>query len=95
MSLHHKVLDGGIRVEREHRVKVTSKGQITIPVDVRRNLGLNQGDVLIIRDSGAGYMLEKAATRSKFDEFVGCLVKDAPVSTDDVMRDIRGDRRSD
>ena len=58
----------------------------------------NQGDVLIIRDSGAGYMLEKAATRSKFDEFVGCLAKDAPVSTDDVMRDvykrqvIRGDQ---
>ncbi len=28
---------------------------------------------------------------SKFDEFVGYLAKDAPVSTNDLMRDMRGD----
>ena len=78
-------------MEREYKAKVTSKGQVTIPVGVRRSLGLNPGDVLIIRESTAGYILEKAAMPSKFDEFVGYLAKDAPVSTDEVMRDMRGD----
>jgi antitoxin PrlF len=33
---------------------ITSKGQVTIPVEVRRHLGLNQGDKLafVIGDSG-------------------------------------------
>ena len=78
-------------MEREYKAKVTSKGQVTIPVGVRRSLGLNPGDVLIIRASTAGYILEKAAMPSKFDEFVGYLAKDTPVSTDEVMRDMRGD----
>jgi hypothetical protein len=32
---------------------------------------------------------------SKFDEFVGYLAKDAPVSTNDLMRDMRGDYLGD
>jgi AbrB family looped-hinge helix DNA binding protein len=74
-------------MEHEYKAKVTSKGQVTIPVGVRRSLGLNPGDVLIIRESTAGYILEKAAMPSKFDEFVGYLAKDTPVSTDEVMRE--------
>jgi len=82
-------------MEHEHRAKITSKGQVTIPVHARRSPGLNPGDVLVIRESAAGYTLEKAATRSKFDKFVGCLQKGAPTSTDDIMREMRGDRQGD
>ncbi|MBP7164990.1 MAG: AbrB/MazE/SpoVT family DNA-binding domain-containing protein [Firmicutes bacterium] len=82
-------------MEREHRARVTSKGQVTIPVQVRKSLGLNPGDVLVIRESAAGYTLEKAAMRSKFDEFVGYMRKGAPVSTDEIMREMRGDRQGD
>jgi len=82
-------------MEREHRARVTSKGQVTIPVQVRKSLGLNPGDVLVIRESAAGYTLEKATTRSKFDEFVGYMRKGAPVSTDEIMREMRGDRQGD
>jgi AbrB family looped-hinge helix DNA binding protein len=41
-------------MEREHRAKTTSKGQVTIPVHVRRSLGLSPGYVLLIRESAAG-----------------------------------------
>jgi len=82
-------------MEREHRARVTSKGQVTIRVQVRRSLGLNPGDMLVIRESAAGYKLEQAATRSKFDEFVGCLHWKAPVSTDEIMREMMGDRQGD
>jgi len=51
--------------------------------------------MLVIRESAAGYALEKAAMRSKFDEFVGYMRKGAPVSTDEIMREMRGDRQGD
>ena len=50
--------------------------------------------MLVIRESATGYVLEKTAMPSKFDGFVGYLAKDTPVNTDDVMRDMRGDCRS-
>ncbi|PZS01131.1 MAG: hypothetical protein DLM70_12420 [Chloroflexi bacterium] len=33
---------------------LTSKGQVTIPIEVRRHLGLNQGDkvIFVIEDEG-------------------------------------------
>lgn len=36
------------------RAKITSKGQLTVPVEVRRKLGLGPGDVLVFEVSG-GY----------------------------------------
>ena len=38
--------------------KVTSKGQVTIPVEIRRKLGIKNGDkVLFIEESGRVYMM--------------------------------------
>ena len=38
--------------------KVTSKGQITIPVDIRRKLGVKEGDkVLFVEDRGRIYVM--------------------------------------
>lgn len=36
----------------EVRAKMTSKGQLTVPVEVRRRLGLDTGDVLVFEVSG-------------------------------------------
>lgn len=43
-------------MERRHKAKITSKGQVTMPVEVRKALGINNGDVLVIRESTAGYV---------------------------------------
>ena len=37
--------------------KVTSKGQITIPVSVRRKLGINEGDKLLFIDRPDGVLI--------------------------------------
>lgn len=38
--------------------KVTSKGQVTIPVEIRKKLGIKNGDkVLFIEDAGRIYMM--------------------------------------
>ena len=41
--------------------KVTSKGQITIPVDIRRKLGVKEGDkVLFVEDRGRIYVMNSS-----------------------------------
>jgi AbrB family looped-hinge helix DNA binding protein len=81
-------------MERRHRAKITSKGQVTIPVEVRKGLGLNTGDVLVIRESAAGYIIEKSTEESKFDAFVGCLGT-RQGGTEAVMHELRGDDADD
>ena len=41
--------------------KVTSKGQVTIPVEIRKKLGIKNGDkVLFIEDAGRIYMMNSS-----------------------------------
>jgi len=37
----------------EARAKVTSKGQVTVPVEVRRALGVKEGDTLVFEVAGS------------------------------------------
>lgn len=41
--------------------KVTSKGQITIPIDIRKKLGIKEGDkVLFLEDGGRIFMVNSS-----------------------------------
>jgi len=40
--------------------KVTSKGQITIPIEIRKKLGVDTGDVISFQIKEAGIVVEKA-----------------------------------
>lgn len=54
--------------------KVTSKGQITIPIDIRRKLGLKDGDkVLFVEEDGRIMMVNATLTaiRQAQAAFVG------------------------
>lgn len=48
-------------------IRVTNKGQIAIPIDLRRELKINQGDQLVVfkREDGKGINLIKAETIAK------------------------------
>ena len=50
-------------------VKVSEKGQIAIPLDIRVAIGLAKGDELLLLQEGGKIMLEKATTALK-DEFL-------------------------
>lgn len=41
--------------------KITSKGQITIPVDIRRKMNLKDGDKIIFIEQNGRYYVENAA----------------------------------
>ncbi len=54
--------------------KVTSKGQVTIPIDIRKKLGLKNGDkVLFVEEAGRIYMMNSSmdAFREAQMEFAG------------------------
>lgn len=56
-------------------ITMTGKGQIAIPIELRRELGIDQGDKLIVikREDCQGFNLLKADT---MDKFINTLSKD-------------------
>jgi len=40
-------------------VKVTRKGQVTIPLAIRKALGIKEGGILAVREEGGKVILEK------------------------------------
>ncbi len=51
-------------------VKVLPKGQITLPKKIREELGIEEGDVLILEKKGGGIELKKAKTIKDFYGFL-------------------------
>jgi len=76
----------------EHAATVSSKGQVVIPSDVRRQLGLTQGSVLRFVVDGDGVRL--LAAGGDIRKLKGRLPQPAqPVSVDD-MNDTIAQRRA-
>lgn len=73
-----------------YRAKVTSKGQITVPKEIRDKLGLRQGDELVFRETTAGYLIEKEVQESPFDKHIGSLSHLKGKDPDTLIEEIRG-----
>ena len=84
-------------------MRVTTKGQVTIPKEVRDKLGITPGDEVGFREDGDVFVLEKeepAGTETKGERMVRLLreagkrLKPAPefadMSVDEYMELIRG-----
>jgi len=70
--------------------KLTSKGQITMPKEVRDRLGLRPGDeVEFIPDNGS-YVVRKRAARSPFGKYIGYLSHLAGQDVDELVEEMRG-----
>lgn len=72
--------------------KVTSKGQVTIPIDIRKKLGLKNGDkVLFVEEAGRIYMINSSmdAFREAQMEFVGEADKVGLRDDEDVVNMIK------
>jgi len=58
----------------EHTAKITSKGQITIPADVRRKLGVRPGDRLRSIDRKSGIQIvRKPPITDVFEKYRGTI----------------------
>ena len=70
---------------------VSSKGQITIPVEIRRLLGLRAGTPVVFERHPRGALLHKGvAGHHPVDRVFGSLSLD--VTVDEVLEELRGPR---
>jgi antitoxin PrlF len=53
------------------QAKVTSKGQVTIPREIRRRLGVRAGDRLEFEEDGQGVRVSAIRTESVFEKYRG------------------------
>jgi AbrB family looped-hinge helix DNA binding protein len=75
------------------RAKVTSKGQITIPMEIRRSLGVKPGDKLRFESQENGFRLTRDVEENVFEKWRGIGVSGIGPGPDGVrayMRELRG-----
>ena len=72
------------------KAKVTSKGQVTIPKEVRECLGLQPGDEIEFVEDELGFHIRKQYDPSGLDAYVGYLKHLAGRTPDDVVEELRG-----
>jgi AbrB family looped-hinge helix DNA binding protein len=59
------------RVVPEEVARITSKGQITVPHEIRRALGVGPGDKLLFEKDGSGVRVRPVRTKSPFEKYRG------------------------
>jgi len=55
----------------QKQAKITSKGQVTVPLEVRRILGVRAGDRLIFEDDETGIRVRPVRSQSAFSKYRG------------------------
>lgn len=77
--------------------KITSKGQITLPLEVRRRLGVNSGDSVVFEEDASGVMkIGPEVTDNPFEKYRGIGHPDFPSGRKNIIRffrEIRGHDR--
>jgi AbrB family looped-hinge helix DNA binding protein len=73
--------------------RVTTKGQVTIPKEIRETLGIEPGDEIVFEETDTGYTIRKhepttAAGEDPFDKYRGSAESDETMP--ERMRRLRG-----
>ena len=72
------------------KTKVTTKGQVTIPKDVRERLGLWPGDEIEFVEDRSGFRVQKRVPVSRFKKYRGYLKGLAGRDPNDLVEQMRG-----
>lgn len=71
--------------------KITSKGQITLPKEVRKHLGIGPGDEVEFLEENGRYVLTKKVRKSPFSEYRGFLRELKGCDPDQIIQELRGE----
>jgi AbrB family looped-hinge helix DNA binding protein len=82
-------------MEVRSKAKITSKGQITLPVAVRERLGVGTGDTVTFLMTSEGIFLNKETDPSVFAKWEGRFRKGKGKSAEEINRFIREMRGHD
>ena len=75
----------------KYRSRITSKGQVTIPKEVRDQFGLRSGDAIEWEARSAALQVRKIASPSPFDKWRGYLKHLKGQNPDELVRNMRGE----
>ena len=70
--------------------RVTSKGQVTIPKEVRERLGVQPGEDIGFEEKNGLFVVTKVVTKSPFDKWAGKLKHLEGQRSDDLVKEARG-----
>jgi AbrB family looped-hinge helix DNA binding protein len=70
--------------------RVTSKGQVTIPRQVREKLGLRPGDEIEFVEEHGVFRIRRYFVESPFDKWVGYLKDLEGQDVDELIEEMRG-----
>ncbi len=73
----------------QKQARITSKGQITVPREIRRTLGVRPGDRLLFESDRAGVRVRPVRIRSPFEKYRGIGNPGIPSGRKAVRRWIR------
>lgn len=73
--------------------RVTTKGQVTVPKEIRERLGIEPGDEVAFEETEAGYVIRKRVDENPFERWRGAA--DADATVEERMAELRGERRDD
>ncbi len=66
--------------------RVTSKGQVTVPVAIRRALGIGPGDAVVFELRPSGEVAIRPLRRRRLSELAGVLASTRPYPGKDAVR---------
>ena len=72
------------------QAKITAKGQVTIPLTVRRRLGVGPGDEIEFQETNGGFLMTKRVPASPFEKYVGYLKKKRGQNLEKLLEALRG-----
>lgn len=74
-------------------VRVQEKGQVTLPVDVRRSLNLKKGDLVAITQTEDGVLITpQGVLANKTLDKIGQLLREQGLTLDDLIESGREER---
>lgn len=71
------------------QARITSKGQITVPHEIRRELGVRAGDKLLFEKGAKGITVRPVRTASPFEKYRGVGGYGVPRGRKAVVRWVR------
>jgi antitoxin PrlF len=77
----------------QKQARITSKGQITVPREVRRVLGVRAGDRLLFESDGKGVRVRPVRSKSAFSKYRGIGnpgIRSGKKNTRRWLREMRG-----
>lgn len=74
-------------------VRVQEKGQVTLPSDLRRKLGLKKGDLVAVSETSDGILIApQQVIASKALDEIGAILKEEGYSLEDLIESGREER---